>query len=248
MTVDAQPTTHSPEKPISEKMTSINNASKIEIKDGKSANSSDNTINRISVESELKEDGSDFTWEAEISICDGPVKFLVDSGAHASMIRATKINRNTLYYPKIKYGLIGIAGPKSTVQTYGAAFGSITSCGIQIKHQFQIAGKDVYLNYDGIIGSDFLKLHKSVMDFERLKMKNTLPPWHSLYETAEREEFERKHPKLKKEIRKGKNTIELIYKEEKVEKTKNSKLNRVKGSLRNGASAEIRIQKEKSTK
>lgn len=222
---------HPPEKLPPDKQKTKNIAPKMEHSQRKTEFSSENIINKISVESELKQEGSDFTWEVQISICNGSTNVLVDSGAHASMIRSSKVKRNTLYYPQIKYGLIGISGPKSSVQTHGAAYANITSNGVKMKHQFQIAGKEVYLSHDGIIGSDFLDLYKSQLDFGNLKIKNTLPPWHNLYEITERQEFEKKNPQLIKEIV----GEELIYKERKVVNPINSKMNRVKKSPENEA-------------
>lgn len=169
-------------------------------------------IDTIILESDLSQEGLDIIWDMDISICNERIKILVDSGAHASMIKSGKVNENTLFYPQIKYGLVGISGPESSVQTNGAAYANIIQGGAKLKHQFQIAGKEVYLNYDGILGSDFMKVYKSKLDFENLKIKNKLPAWHNLYEVAERQEFEKKNPHLLKIIKRNR----LIYRDKKV--------------------------------
>lgn len=145
----------------------------------------------------------------DISVCGERIKTLVDSGAHASMIKSCHIIQDTLYYPQVKFGLVGISGPGSSVQTRGATYGNIAQCGVKMKHQFQIADENVHLNYDGILGSDFLSLYKSNIDYENLKIRNILPKWHNLYEKAERQKFEMENPQLSKEIIGS----TLIYKE-----------------------------------
>lgn len=192
--MDVIPSTHPPKTLKEKPKSTVTNQPK-----GDSTHSSAK-INKIVFESDLSREGSDVTWKMNISICKDRVKVLVDSGAHASMIKSCHIQKGILYYPEVKYGLIGISGPSSSVQTLGAAYANINQCGVKMKHQFQIAGKNVYLNYDGILGSDFMNVYKSKIDFENLKIRNVLPPWHNLYEMAERQEFEKKNPHLSKEI------------------------------------------------
>lgn len=57
--------------------------------------------------------------------------------------------------------------------------------GIKFKHQFQIAGEEIFLNFDGILGMDFLNMYKSNIDLESLKITSLLPPRHNLYESPE---------------------------------------------------------------
>lgn len=217
MTVDARPSPHPPKTFQNEKKEPVSNQSKNQ----KTEEPSQQLINKISIESCLKRTGSDLTWKTDISICNGPVELLVDSGAHASMLQSERIKENTLYYPHIKFGLIGISGPGSSVQTHGASYANLTACGINMKHQFQIAGKDVYMSYDGILGSDFMTAYNSVIDYENLKIKNTLPAWHNLYELAERNEFEKRNPHLMKKIIEN----ELIYGEKRDKNPRDSEKN-----------------------
>lgn len=154
------------------------------------------SINSIAVENPIIIENSDITLSVEISICKKPVKLLVDTGAHASILSSKLILSNVLYYPDVKYCLVGINGPGNTVKTHGAAYGNITLCGVKLKHQFQIAGDDIYLNYDGILGLDFLYVFKANIDLWAMKLTCWLPPWHNIYELNERSEFENNYPNL----------------------------------------------------
>lgn len=44
--------------------------------------------------------------------------------------------------------------------THGSAYGNAVVCGIKMQAQFQIADDRMHLNYDGILGSDFLMKYK----------------------------------------------------------------------------------------
>lgn len=154
--------------------------------------------NEIQMKTKLILENSDLTITLNLSICDQKIKFLVDTGAHASMIRSKRILSNVLYYPQIKYCMIGINGPNSSIKTHGATFGNLTINGIQLKHQFQIAGEDIHMNYDGILGLDFITAYKAIIDVRNLKLTILLPPSHNLYEFEERKTFESTYPSLHK--------------------------------------------------
>lgn len=184
-------------------------------------NAHSDTVNSIAIENKINLENSDITIVAEISICNQRVKLLIDTGAHASMICSKRIKSNILYYPHIKYCLVGINGPGNTVKTHGAAYGNIVLNGIKLKHQFQIAGDEIYLNYDGILGLDLLWAYKAKIDLDELKITHRLPPWHNIYELHERSEFEKNYPNLQK-VKRG---SQLIYKETEVENKHDSNRN-----------------------
>lgn len=110
----------------------------------------------LKVERNLSSIGSDLVIDVEFSVCNERVKLLIDTGAHASIIAAKHIKSNVLYYPKIRYCLIGINGPNSQIKTLGATYGNVVVSNVKLNHQFQIAGDDIHLEYDGIVGNDFL--------------------------------------------------------------------------------------------
>lgn len=161
-------------------------------------NNTNKAITKIQIISEIQFEKSDITMIANVSICNKPTKFLIDSGAHASMIKATCLKSNVIYYPQIRYCMVGINGPKSAIQTHGATFGNISINNIKLKQQFQIAGDDIHLSYDGILGMDFLWSHKSILDLENMKITILLPINHNMYEFDERQMFENTNSNIQK--------------------------------------------------
>lgn len=170
-------------------------------------NESHQYFSHISTDSSIDLANNDLTVTVHVSICNQPVKMLIDCGAHATMIKASRLRSNILYYPQVKYCLTGISGPDNPVKTHGATYGNIIFNSIKLKQQMQIAGEDLYLNYDGIIGIDFLRQYNATLCLRSLSIRLLLPPWHELYEAQEREEFEKNGFSLHKKIESN----ELIY-------------------------------------
>lgn len=171
---------------------------------------------KLATQSKIKIENVDVTLVAEVSICNKQMKFLIDSGANASMIRAGTIKPKVVYYPKIRYQLTGISGPNYSVKTLGAAYGYLVANGVKLRHQFQIASEEVHMTYDGILGNDFLKYYDTIMNYGNLTITFILPPWHELYENAERLAFEKNYGSELLTQKWG-NTV--IYKPEKISKS-----------------------------
>lgn len=155
-------------------------------------------INKIQTITDIQIEKMDITLTAIVSICNKPLKLLIDSGAQASMIKTKCLNSNVTYYPQIKYCMVGINGPKSAIQTHGATFGNIKINEIKIKQQFQLAGDDIHLAYDGILGMDFLCHYRAIIDLENAKLSILLPMNHNLYEFEERQMFEKSNSCIQK--------------------------------------------------
>lgn len=71
-------------------------------------NFSNSEIQKIKCIENISKEKNDVIITLDISICNKPVKLLVDSGAHATMLRSNIIKSNILYYPQIKYAMVGI--------------------------------------------------------------------------------------------------------------------------------------------
>lgn len=186
--MDAIPAQHPPEKSEAKNSDGMKNFSDSEIKLIK-------IIGNI-----ISEGNSDVTITVDISICSRPVKLLVDCGAHATMLKPNVIKPNILYYPQVKYAMVGINGPSNPIMTHGAAYGNIAINEIKMKMQFQIADEQMHLNHDGILGLDFLLGFKTTIDMSEMTLSVTLPPWHNMYEIEERHMFEKSSPNINKVI------------------------------------------------
>lgn len=209
--VDAVPFSHSPEQPPKTEQQRTNE------------NPIDMPIHKIQTICDIKIEKMDITLMANISICKKPLKLLIDCGSHASMIKSRCLSSNVLYYPQIKYCMVGINGPSSAIQTHGATFGNIKINDIQIKQQFQIAGDDIHLAYDGIIGMDFLCIYRAIIDLENSKLSILLPMNHNLYEFNERQMFEKMNPHIQKVQIKTKLLYLSDTEDKYIENKKNSK-------------------------
>lgn len=150
-------------------------------------------INAILTECNLTIKNKDPTITVNVSICDAPITFLVDTGANASMITSKFLKTNVLYYPNVRYCLTGINGPSNPVKTLGAVYANISIANLKLNHQFQIAGQDIHMGHGGILGFDFLLFYHANISLYRATITFFLPPNHVLYEHEERVNFERKN-------------------------------------------------------
>lgn len=198
------------------------------------------SINKIQTITDIKIENMDVVWTSFVSICKGQIKLLIDCGAHASLLKSKCLGSNVIYNPQIKYSMVGINGPKSAIQTRGATFCNITVNNIKIKQQFQIAGEEIHLAYDGILGMDFLNTYKAIIDMENLKLSILLPINHNLYEYNERQMFEKSNSNIVKKQIKNKlmyfSNTEQKYINERIE---NRKMARVVAQINNLETLEL---------
>lgn len=193
--MDAAPAQHPPQAHSNNNIQNLNE------------NEANVLVNKIQIIVDIRVENMDIVLSAIVSICNKEMNFLIDSGAHASMIKSKYIRSNVLYYPQIKYNMVGINGPTNAIQTHGATFGNITINNIKLKQQFQIAGDNIHLNYDGVLGMDFLHTYRTITDLENMKLTLLLPISHNMYEYGERQMFERANSHIKKAVIKNK----LVY-------------------------------------
>lgn len=86
---------------------------------------------------------------------DKPLSFLVDTGAAVSLIALKCLNKNVDVAVNEAIDLTGVGD--SNVKTFGTAQGNLFIEQTPYPVKLQVAKSKYLLNYDGILGRDFLK-------------------------------------------------------------------------------------------
>lgn len=119
-----------------------------------------------------------------------PVGFLVDTGAQMTILRGRTVKPNTRFYPNNGASLSGIEpNGGQSYRSAGLAFGAIVCQDVLFESEFHLVRDDFQLNVDGIIGSDFLRKYRAVIDFGKSILKLYLPsnaklPSDQIYESV----------------------------------------------------------------
>lgn len=96
----------------------------------------------------------------------GKLSFLVDSGANISLIKLRKIHPSTPCFDDEKVILKGIdANVPNPLTTICYAKVELQLLDFTINHTIHAVPNDFPINFDGIIGNDFLKLNKAQVDY-----------------------------------------------------------------------------------
>lgn len=113
----------------------------------------------------------------DTTITGRPVSFLVDTGAQMTILRGRTVLPNTKFYPNNGASLSGIEpNGGQSYRSAGLAFGTIICQNILFDSEFHLVRDDFQLNVDGIIGSDFLRKYRAVIDFGKSILRLYLPP------------------------------------------------------------------------
>lgn len=113
----------------------------------------------------------------DTTITGRPVSFLVDTGAQMSILRGRTVLPTTKFYPNNGASLSGIEpNHGQSYRSAGLAFGAIICQNILFDSEFHLVRDDFQLNVDGIIGSDFLRRYRAVIDFGKSILRLYLPP------------------------------------------------------------------------
>ena len=94
----------------------------------------------------------------------GKLRFLLDTGADISLVQSSTLLGNTAVDPQKKVRVKCLRG--SIVETHGAVRLSICDGKLETPFQFQLVSHQVELEYDGILGRDFLKHTRAKVCYE----------------------------------------------------------------------------------
>lgn len=108
---------------------------------------------------------SDFIY-VKTSVTDEKCSFLGDSQADISIIKIRAITRNLTYYPD---ELVYIKGVTSEhISSIGTIIFDIIIENVAIAHKFHLVHDDFAIPSNGILGKDFIKKHKCVLDYDSM--------------------------------------------------------------------------------
>ncbi|XP_070159225.1 uncharacterized protein [Polyergus mexicanus] len=99
---------------------------------------------------------------------DGKIQMLYDSGSTISLIKLKQLKDDTLIHEG-KIALTGITGHK--IHTIGKMYATIKMDNHKVKHAFYVVRDDIPIEYEGIIGIDFLRQHSVSCDYNQNQLK-----------------------------------------------------------------------------
>ncbi|KAL6416872.1 hypothetical protein ACFW04_014791 [Cataglyphis niger] len=106
------------------------------------------------------------------------IQMLYDSGSTISLIKLKHLKDDTPIQEE-KIALTGVTGHK--IYTVGKMYGTIRIN--KVKHAFYVVRDDIPIEYEGILGIDFLRQHSVTCDYKynRLKIGNAMLNLHPFY-------------------------------------------------------------------
>ncbi|KAM0732490.1 Retrovirus-related Pol polyprotein from transposon 412 [Formica fusca] len=99
---------------------------------------------------------------------DEKLRMLCDSGSTISLIKLKQLKDDTLIYED-KIALTGITGHK--VHTIGKMYAAIKVDGHKLEHVFYAVKDDIPIEYEGILGIDFLRQHSVSFNYKQNQLK-----------------------------------------------------------------------------
>lgn len=94
---------------------------------------------------------------------DGVLKFLVDTGASVSLIKASSLNKVSIDSTN-SISLNGLS-PNAPVLTAGETNIELSIRGNKINVDFQLLDSPTHIPFDGFLGDDFLRTHEAKIDY-----------------------------------------------------------------------------------
>lgn len=90
--------------------------------------------------------------------------FLLDSGSDISIIKASKVKSDQIYYPSENCNIKGVG--EGTITSLGSTHTCLHIEGEKINQSFQIVSNGFPIPTDGILGRDFMIQYKCKVDYE----------------------------------------------------------------------------------
>jgi hypothetical protein len=91
------------------------------------------------------------------------LKFLIDTGAEISIVKSTSLKPGCNYEPTKGINVKGISN--ALLRTEGTAALKLLTPTHEATHTFHIMGNSFECNYDGILGQDFWKDKKAIINY-----------------------------------------------------------------------------------
>lgn len=95
----------------------------------------------------------------------GSLRFLIDTGADVSMVKAALLKDNTEFNAGETILLQGIAD--KAIKTMGTTDINLSAHKLEITHKFHIVDHQIKLTYDGILGRDFWEGNDAKIDYAK---------------------------------------------------------------------------------
>lgn len=142
-------------------------------KDGKSSDNRNRVANLVSSTAvvnirvaECKVDGCAALDTVTFNVSEsrsGTARFLVDTGADISIIKASSLNEGTVYLPDKRVQISGIS--KGVLSTLGVAELKLSTKCKTSTHEFQVVGNELNMQHDGILGKDFWQSKRAKINY-----------------------------------------------------------------------------------
>ncbi|XP_067216920.1 uncharacterized protein [Linepithema humile] len=101
-------------------------------------------------------------------VIDNKINMLIDTGATMSLIKLNKLKDETIIYDK-KITIIGATGHKA--DTIGVMQATIPLKTRDVKHELNVIKDNFPIEYDGILGADFLQKYQASWDYTTKKLR-----------------------------------------------------------------------------
>lgn len=106
-------------------------------------------------------------------MADNNCSFLADTQADISIIKISALSHNFNYNASEIIRIKGITS--SSIKSLGTVLMNLIIDNIAIEHKFHLVTDEMAIPTDGIIGKDFIKMHKCKLDYETMLFKIHLP-------------------------------------------------------------------------
>lgn len=93
----------------------------------------------------------------------------MDSQADISIMNIGSLTHEFYYYTSERICIKGVT--KATIQSLGTILIDLNMNNVIIQHKFHLVDDNISIPTDGIIGKDFVKLHRCCIDYDDMSLK-----------------------------------------------------------------------------